>query len=100
MSSRGRSGTSRLTLLLPLTASKVDLADHPGRDPGRDHAGREVLGDHRVGADHAALADLDPAGDDAVDAEPAVGSDLNRALGGKALPSDRHIRVVEAVVGV
>src|SRR6476620_119153 len=100
MSSRGRSGTSRITLLLTLTASEVDLTDHPGRDPGRDHAGREVLRDHRVGTDHAALADLDPTGDDAVHAEPAVGPDPNPALGGKALPRDRHIRIVEAVVRV
>ncbi len=84
----------------PLTALELDLADHPGGDSGGDHTPREALGDHRVRSDHAALADLHPAGHDAVDPEPAVGPDPDRALGGEPLPGDRDVGVVEAMVRV
>src|SRR5947199_10653943 len=80
---RCRSGTCWITLPL-LPALELDLADHLRRDPGGNHARRQVLRDDRVRADHAALADLDPAGDHAVGAEPAVGPDPHRALGGEA----------------
>ncbi len=44
-------------------------------------AGRRGRGDHRVGADHRPVADLDPAGYHAVDAEPDVGADPHRPAG-------------------
>src|SRR4029077_12668211 len=50
--------------------------------------------------DHAALADADPAGDDDVRPQPAVGADASRALAGEALPGDGPLGVVEAVARV
>ena len=51
---------------------ELDLPDHLGRHSGGDHPRRQVLSDHGVRPDHAPLADLDAAGDDAPHAEPAV----------------------------
>ena len=71
-----------------------------GRAPGGDREGRQVVGDDAVGADDAALADRHAAGDDDVGAAPDVVADPGRALGGEALPGDRLVGVVEAVVAV
>ncbi len=64
---------------------EVDLPDHLRRQAGRDRARGQVLGNHGVRADHAALPDRDPARDHAVDPEPAVVADPHRALRGEAL---------------
>ena len=54
--------------------------------------GGTSCGDHRVGADHRPVADLDPAGDHAVDAEPDVVADPHRPPRDEALPGDRARR--------
>ena len=72
--------------------TELDLLDHPRRHARGDRPRRQVVGDDRVGADDAALADRDAAGHRAVDPEPAVGADLDRALGGEALLGDRQRR--------
>src|SRR5881394_67900 len=82
------------------SAAELYGLDHTGRSARRDRAGRQILSDDRVGADHAALADRDAARHRTVDAEPAVGADLDRAFAGEALPGDRRVRIVEAMLAV
>ena len=69
-------------------------------EPGGDRERRQVGRDDAVGADHAALADRHAAGDHDVGAAPDVVADPGRALGGEALPGDRLVGVVEAMVAV
>ena len=67
-------GTPRSVL-----AAELDLAHDLGGNARGDRPRRDVAGDDGVRADHRAVADLDPAGDHAVDPEPAVGADPHRA---------------------
>src|SRR5215216_5561676 len=53
---------------------------------GGDRERRQVARHDRVGADHAAVADADAAGDHDVRAAPHVGADPRRPLAREALP--------------
>ncbi len=71
----------------------------PGRRRRSSSPGRSRLTTELAPITHA-LPHRHPAGHRAVDAEPAVGADLDRALRGEALPGDRQLGVVEAVLGI
>src|SRR5213078_2006354 len=101
----GRRRAGYLDLLrhgVTLTAAwdEVDRPQHLSGNACADVAGGQVLRDDRVRADDAALADRDAARHDDVRAEPAVVADPRRPLRREALPGDRPVRVVEAVLGV
>ena len=73
------------------TGHVLDRAQDAGGRACGDRERRDVRGDDRVGADHAALADRHPAGDHDVGAAPDVVADPGRALGREALPRDRLV---------
>src|SRR3954451_6962926 len=82
---------------LSAPADEFDLFDDLGRAARRYVPSRDVLRDDGVRSDHAAVSDRDAARDDAIGAEPAVVADAGRALGGKPLPGDRLVGIVELV---
>src|SRR5688572_7295872 len=77
--------TRSLTIrnVLPGTSARhapndLDPLDHLGRVADRDDPCREVLGDHRAGADHGVGTDGDARADDHATAEPDVVADGDR----------------------
>src|SRR3954454_2995259 len=88
------------SVALRTAVPELDLADDLRRGSRGDDAAWEALRHDRICPDHAALADLDSSGDDAVGPEPAVGADPHRAAGDEALLGDRPRAVVVAVIGV
>src|SRR5947209_18314377 len=95
-----RAGAATLAAGAAGVALVLDPPQHAGGRPGRDRERLDVVGDDAVGADHAALAYGDAAGDRDAEAEPAVVADARGPLGLEALPGDRLIGVVDAVVRV
>src|SRR5690349_10582053 len=92
-------GSRPVTDYRGLRASLVRF-DHSCGRPRGDRARGKISRHHRVGADDAAVADRHPAGHHAIDAEPAVGADPHWPLRREALLGDRHVGIVEAVVGI